>query len=86
MPRRRCSVDKKSFDQNANTGYPHLGHWNIAPEQAQELSTKHTHLEQRMAELTQVRSIASVLTVLIGKMYLCKCGMVFDSADKFKNK
>ena len=30
--------------------------------------------------LTQVRNIASAVT---GKMYLCKCGMVFDSADKF---
>jgi len=30
--------------------------------------------------LTQLRNIGSAMS---GKMYVCKCGMIFDSADKF---
>src|SRR2546426_7569615 len=30
--------------------------------------------------LTQLRNIGSAIS---GKMYVCKCGMIFDSADKF---
>jgi len=30
--------------------------------------------------LTQLRNIGSAVS---GKMYVCKCGMIFDSADKF---
>ncbi|TMI34243.1 hypothetical protein E6H27_02235 [Candidatus Bathyarchaeota archaeon] len=56
-------------------------HLSFVPPQVAVLMAKHGLDKGSIFKpLDQLRNIGSAMS---GKMYVCKCGMIFDSADKF---